>query len=373
MPSPLPDDGERFAALALWCARGADRKKIRALRSSGCSPEAVLEGVPGAREAGLRALEDLRRRNSWVLLPGDHQWSEVFGRTEPEIGALFVRGELPPTDHLSVGVVGSRQATHYGRVFAFDLSAALTADGCTIVSGGALGIDGSAHRGALAEGGTVVVLAGGLDRLYPPAHGTLFDEVIARGGALVSESPFGTPPRAELFPRRNRIIAALSRVLVVVQAARSSGSLVTARAARRLGVPVFAVPGAPGDLVAEGTKDLLREGARLCLGPDEIRMAIGLPKAEDVRASAAMALQSVRQRPSDPALERLSQLIGVSPRPLDDLAQAAGLSANRLTVALTHLELLGLTARSPAGDVYRLTPALSARSRSVVPPVSQPT
>ncbi len=194
------------------------------------------------------------------------------------------------------------------------------------------------------------MLGGSLDHLYPPQHESLFEEVLSRGGALVSEAPFGTPPLAGLFPRRNRIIAALSRAVVVVQAARGSGSLITARLARDLALPVFAVPGAPGDAVAEGTKDLLRSGAKLCLGPEEIRSELGLtePKVTSVSAS-----EVVRRPTADPILRRLGHVIGVSPRPLDDLAMAAGLSPQRTAIAMTRLELMGLAARAPGGGFFR--------------------
>lgn len=313
-----------------------------------------MAAVPGAREAGLRALEDLRSHDAWVLLPGDPGWPEPFGRTKPPLDLLFVRGQLEPA-RPTIAIVGSRHATHYGLSFATELASALASDGCTIVSGGAIGIDGAAHRGALERGRTIVVLGGSLDHPYPPQHEPLFEEVLAGGGALVSEAPFGTRPLAGLFPRRNRIIAALSHAVVVVQAARGSGSLITARLARELGVPVFAVPGAPGDAVAEGTKDLLRSGAQLCLGPEEIRSALGLSEPKETTVSPR---GSARRLSGDPILNRLGHVIGVSPRPLDDLALAAGLSPQRTASAITRLELMGLAARAPGGGFFRPPRAL---------------
>jgi DNA processing protein len=348
----LPDEGERFAAFALRCVRGLRRSNLQDLCERHGSLEGALEAVPGAREAGLRGLENLRKNGAWGLLPGDPDWPQRLGQTKPPVELLFVRGNLELSKP-TIAVVGSRHATQYGLSFAAELASALASDGCSIVSGGALGIDGAAHRGALACGRTVVVLGGGLDRPYPPQHRSLFDEVLATGGALVSEAPFGTEARAQLFPRRNRIIAALSRAVIVVQAARGSGSLITARLARELDLPVFAVPGAPGDAVAEGTKDLLRSGAYLCLGPEEVRAALGLVGRKIAEASLPASSAKAHR---DPTLNRLKHVIGVSPRPLDDLARAAGLSAQRTAVAMTRLELLGFAARAPGGGFFRPPP-----------------
>ena len=349
MPHRLTDKGERFATLALLSVGGLRRSNLQALRSRHGSREAALGAVTGAREAALRALENLDRSDAWVLLPRDSEWPERFGRTNPPVEMLFVRGSLD-LSRPTIALVGSRHATQYGINFATELGSALAADGCVIVSGGALGIDGAAHRGALEHGRTIVVFGGGLDHPYPPQHEPLFDEVLARGGTLVSEAPFGTRPLAGLFPRRNRIIAALSRGVVVVQAARGSGSLITARLARELDIPVFAVPGAPGDAVAEGTKDLLRSGAQLCLGPEEIREALGLvePAATEALPSSSPCLTT-----HDPTLNRLECLMGVSPRPLDDLAREAGLSSQQTAIAMTRLELLGLANRAPGGGFFR--------------------
>jgi DNA processing protein len=349
MSLPLPDEGERFAAFALQCAQGLRKFKSRRPGVEGHSFEAALAEAPQAREIGLRTLEQLRRNDAWVLLPGDPGWPRLFDAAVPPVGPVFIRGEL---DRLrpAVAIVGSRHATPYGLSFATDLAAAL-ADGFTIVSGGALGIDGAAHRGALATGHTTVVLGGSLDRLYPRQHSRLFAEILEKGGALVSEAPFGTPAHRGLFPRRNRIIAGLCQAVVVVQAAKRSGSLITARLAREFGIPVLAVPGAPGDAVSEGTKELLKAGAGMCFGPEEVMAALGLiPPKADVRAPRAFA----RADAGEVTLGRLGRHVGVSPRAIDDLAAAAGLSPQRAAVAMTRMEILGVVARSPGGGFFRL-------------------
>ena len=351
----LPDEGERFAAFALRCARGLRRSNLQDLLERHGSLLDALEAVPGgARGGGLRGLENLRKNGAWALLPGDPDWPERLGQTKPPVELLFRSRKpglfrSPPSLSWALGM---RPSTGFPSPPIWRRPWLPTVAPSS--SGVRRGIDGAAHRGATRTcGRTVVVLGGGLDRPYPPQHRSLFDAVLATGGALVSEAPFGTEARAQLFPRRNRIIAALSRAVIVVQAARGSGSLITARLARELDLPVFAVPGAPGDAVAEGTKDLLRSGAHLCLGPEEVRAALGLVEPKAPEASLPAPSDKVHR---DPTMNRLKHVIGVSPRPLDDLARAAGLSAQRTAIAMTRLELLGFAARAPGGGFFRPPP-----------------
>lgn len=190
---------------------------------------------------------------------------------------LWVRGsaDLPKIVQKSVAVVGSRSATTYGTSVAMDLAAELAGDGYTIVSGGAFGIDQAAHRGALANGGlTVAVLAGGVDRAYPSAHRDLLDK-IAEDGLVISEQPPGTAPTRERFLARNRIIAALTRATVVVEAAARSGAMSTVNRALALDRPVGAVPGPITSACSEGCHDLIKSGqARLITNSQDIEEMI---------------------------------------------------------------------------------------------------
>ncbi|TMD16658.1 MAG: DNA-protecting protein DprA, partial [Chloroflexi bacterium] len=181
---------------------------------------------------------------------------------------LYVRGTIP--SGCMIAVVGSRRATPYGLRVAERLARELAGLGVVVVSGLARGVDAAAHRGALAAGGqTVAVLAGGLDRIYPPEHASMAEQ-IAGQGALLSEARDGTAPLPGLFPVRNRIISGLSRGLVVVEAAERSGALITARMALEQGREVFAVPGSIENPLTAGTHGLIRDGAGLVQGVEDV-------------------------------------------------------------------------------------------------------
>ncbi len=182
---------------------------------------------------------------------------------------LYCKGRLEE-DRPLVAVVGTRRATAYGRKVACSFAGRLAERGFGIVSGGALGVDGVAHRAALDSGGfTAVVLGCGLDVVYPPQHRGLFEEVSERG-ALLSELPFGAPPLREHFPRRNRLIAGLSRAVLVVEAPERSGALITARLAMGAGIDVYSVPSRVFDPMGAGSNALIRDGALVALSPDDV-------------------------------------------------------------------------------------------------------
>ncbi len=258
---------------------------------------------------------------------------------------LYVAGDWPWPP--GVAVVGARAATPGGRRLAADLASALAAVGIPVVSGFARGIDAAAHLGALEGGGpTLAVLGSGLDRLYPPEHAPLAAR-IRRSGALLTEHPPGTPPRGWHFPRRNRLLAALSMAVVVVEAGERSGALVTARLALDLGVEVLAVPGPPGAPLARGTNGLIKEGAGLVEGPEDILAAIGrTPKAAGDQGHAL---------PADGDARTVLSVLANGPLALDALATECGLPAGRVAAALLTLELAGFV-NPPAGQVYSVTP-----------------
>jgi DNA processing protein len=239
--------------------------------------------------------------------------------------------------------VGARIASAAGQQFARSLSQDLGQAGQVIVSGMARGIDGAAHEGAMPTG-TVAALGGGIDDIYPPEHGRLYETLIARG-CVVSESPVGAKAQARDFPRRNRLIFGLSRAVVVVEAELRSGSLITARLAGEQGREVLAVPGSPLDPRAKGPNDLIRQGAALCEG------------AEDVLRALA-ALPSLRENDGDPyqsfplegadldaavdALRgRIEALLSPTPTPRDDLVRITGAPDAAVYAALTELALAG--------------------------------
>jgi DNA processing protein len=247
-------------------------------------------------------------------------------------------------------MVGSRNASAAGAKFAERLAHDLGAAGFVIVSGLARGIDAAAHRATLTSG-TVAVLAGGHERIYPPEHADLLQAILA-AGAVLTEMPLAWEPRARDFPRRNRLISGLSVGVVIIEAARRSGSLITARMAAEQGREVFAVPGSPLDPRAEGTNGLLKQGATL------------VTEAADVLAVIEPILGRPTEQPMDepdfaqPAEEpqsderaRIIGLLGPSPVTLDDLIRLSGSSAAIVRVVLLELEIAGRLERHGAGLV----------------------
>jgi DNA processing protein len=255
--------------------------------------------------------------------------------------ALFARGAACELDRDAVAIVGSRAATAYGTAFAERLAADLGRLGLVVVSGLARGIDAAAHEGALEAGGrTVAVLPGGLDPVHPVHHASLAER-IARHGALAAEDPPGSAVFRGSFVRRNRLIAALGTVTVVVEAAERSGSLLTADRARRLGRPVLAVPGDLDRPSSAGSNRLLRHGARPCLEARDVLDA--MPGATDPPPGCGGA-----SGPEDALLRRLDR----GPCGTEDLAAAAGLPLPSLLGRLLALEWAGLIERL-AGQRWR--------------------
>jgi DNA processing protein len=253
---------------------------------------------------------------------------------------LAVRGQTAVLDLPAVAVVGARNASAAGLRFAERLARDLGAAGFAVVSGLARGIDAAAHRASLATG-TIAVLAGGHDHVYPPEHADLAEAILAQG-ASVSEMPFGHEPRARDFPRRNRLISGLCAGVVVVEAAKRSGSLITARFALEQGREVFAVPGSPLDPRAEGTNDLIKQGATLVTDAADVtavlRPILGAPvefRAEEPEAPALGAEPSAGER------ARIVGLLGPTPVPIDDLVRLSGSSPAIVRVVLLELELAG--------------------------------
>jgi DNA processing protein len=239
-----------------------------------------------------------------------------------------------------VAIVGARSCSPYGAQVARELARDLATAGVVVVSGLARGIDGEAHRGALAAGGiTVAVLGCGIDRDYPRSH-TELARRIAEDGLIVSEYPPGVEPAPWRFPARNRIVAGLSLTTVVVEARERSGALITADFALELGRDVFAVPGEITSALSAGANDLLRQGAAPLLSPDDVLGAIGLQRAPP----AAVASLS-------PAAETVRATLRDGARASDELARAVGLESAELAAALVELELAGLA--TSADGVYR--------------------
>ncbi len=296
-----------------------------------------------------RARTELRRARKLglhVLHLGGEGYPRILREIPDPPVLLYVRGSLE-AEREGVAVVGARRASAYGRIQAERFGAGLARSGVAVISGLARGVDGAAHRGALSEGGpTLAVLGCGLDRVYPPEHAGLAGEIAARG-ALLSELPLGTPPLARHFPQRNRIIAGLSRGVVVVEGRLRSGSLITARLANESGRAVFGVPGRIDLDLAAGPHSLIRDGAILVTSPEQVLQELGVvPLAPDPPAPP----------PADPLqAEILSVLDPSEPRGVEEILVGVERNAPVVLAALTALEVSGRVRVFPDRRYVRVT------------------
>jgi DNA processing protein len=282
---------------------------------------------------------------AFTLRRGEPGYPEALARVVRPPAFLRVRGSLGPASASRVAVVGARASDECGLDLAGNLARGLARSGVSVVSGGAEGVDSAAHRGALEAGGhTVAVLGGGLDRLYPAGNRRLFARIVEAGGALLSEQEDEVHPTEFTFPERNRIVAGLCRAVVVVRAGERSGALGTAAWARKLGVPVFAVPGDPTNPLAAGTLRLLREGARPAAAAEDVLSFLGLPLPEP-RTSPELELQGNEAA--------LWQALGREPRHADVLAREAGLPPPAALAGLLSLEIQGLCEQRPGQRFLR--------------------
>jgi DNA processing protein len=295
-------------------------------------------------EAELAAGDQLGAR---LLCVGEAAYPRLLAVLDPPPPVIWARGRVELLARPGVAIVGARIASASGQRFARGLAAELGRAGQVIVSGMARGIDGAAHEGALPTG-TVAVLGGGVDDVYPPEHQALYQR-LAVEGCVVSESEVGRRAQARDFPRRNRIIAGLSLGVVVVEAELRSGSLITARLAAEQGREVFAVPGSPLDPRAKGTNDLIRQGATMCEGAEDVLRVLepmlGGMGEPDRPAYGGVASDTE----VDAAREKIAALLSPTPTPRDELARAAGLPAAIAHAALVELALAGRAELLPGG------------------------
>jgi DNA processing protein len=310
------------------------------LRLSAAASKRLAAPTAATVEATLRWLETPARR---LIVRGDADYPAPLATTRDAPLLLYVEGNLDALHLPQLAIVGTRKPTAAGRDTARRFAAQFASGGLAITSGLALGIDAAAHRGALSSGGITIAVCGtGLDAVYPLEHASLAGE-IAASGALVSEFPLGTSPRPEHFPRRNRIISALSLGVLVVEAAERSGSLITARLAGEQGRSVFAVPGSIHNPLARGCHKLIRDGAQLVESAAEVVAALDfglISAAPEDRAQAPAANRVSRQR-LDTVGEMLLNALGFEPVDIDTLVERTGLKAQALASRLLLLELEG--------------------------------
>jgi DNA processing protein len=265
---------------------------------------------------------------------------------------LAVRGEPPDAEIPGIAIVGARNASAIGQRFTRDMASELCRHGFGIISGLARGIDRAAHEGALAAGGQTMAFIGtGIDIAFPPENVSLQDEIAERG-AVFAEMPPGTPPLAQNFPRRNRLISGASRGILVVEAALKSGSLITARMAAEQGREVMAVPGSPLDPRCHGSNDLIRNGAALIERVEDI-LAILSPQQPRVPAPPPALVRPAPLADDDlgHAHAEVARLLSPTPVLVDDLVRLSGLDAGVVQIVLTEQELAGRLHRHPGGKV----------------------
>lgn len=328
----------------------------------GAADAAALEAPDEARlQADLDWLAADPRRHllTFTQAPYPERLREIAAAPP----ALFACGDLGLLAEPQIAIVGARSATAAGLENAQAFAEALATRGLVITSGLALGIDGAAHRGALAAGGgTIAVCGTGLDRVYPAAHRELA-HTLAERGLLISEFLPGSPPKAEHFPRRNRLISGLALGVLVVEAARESGSLITARLAADQGREVFAIPGSIHNPLARGCHQLIRQGAKLVETVDDILVELA-PVLETWLAGTRAApvhepIQSVTQGLSENDtesahdLQALLQALDDAPTAIDRLAGRLGWSAERLGAVLLEAELQGRLETDAAGRIMK--------------------
>ncbi|MEQ8370226.1 MAG: DNA-processing protein DprA [Alphaproteobacteria bacterium] len=307
-----------------------------------------------SRAAAERELIAVERLGASLIASVEPDYPEALAATEDAPPLLSVMGHRHLLRRPMVAIVGARNASANGLRFARSLAGELGRHDLVVVSGLARGIDGAAHEGALASG-TVAVMAGGLDKVYPREHEALFERVCAEGAA-VSEMAPGVQPQARHFPPRNRLVAGMSLGVVVVEAARRSGSLITARLALEQGREVMAVPGMPTDPRAEGPNHLIRQGATLVTRAEDVIEALAgalQPRLDEPPAVAAPAGQpaAVTEIEVDSAHQRLQSLLGPAPVVVDELIRECQLSAPAVLTALLELELAGRLERHAGGRV----------------------
>ena len=369
-PAASLNDAERIAALRLVRSENVGPVTFRELLKHYGSAAAALAALPQLSQRGgfrrpIRVcpldeaeaeLERAQRGGAQLVFVGEAQYPAPLAALEAPPPLLYAKGDIGLLQRPTIAIVGARQCSAAGAKLARQFAHEIGRAGFVIASGLARGIDGMAHQAAI-DTGTIAVLAGGLDNVYPPEHEEL-QRLIGERGCLVSEMPFGFSPRGQDFPRRNRIVSGLSLGVLIVEAARRSGSLVTARLAAEQGREVFAIPGHPLDPRAEGTNKLLKSGATLVTEPEDLLSAL-----------TPLTRTSVRQLREDPEppvpaasplsqsdRERIVAALGPAPVDIDSLVRGTGLSIRSVQIVLVELALAGRIERH-GGGLVSLAPA----------------
>ncbi|MGF6252966.1 DNA-processing protein DprA [Ensifer sp. LBL] len=300
-----------------------------------------------------RELEAARRHGAIFVGIGEAAYPSALRQIDGAPPLIAMKGDLSAAARPSLGIVGSRNASVSGAKFAAMIARDAGRAGYVVTSGLARGIDTAAHRASL-DTGTIAALAGGLDKPYPPENIGLLEDITSGRGLAISEMPFGWEPRARDFPRRNRLIAGISLGVAIVEAAHRSGSLITARYAADFGRLVFAVPGSPLDPRCHGTNDLLKQGAIVTTGPEDViealaplsQLELPLPGAREPDGQTVAPANA-----SDSDRAAVGTALGPTPVEIDDIVRHTGLSPAQVYLLLLELDLAGRLHRHPGGLV----------------------
>jgi DNA processing protein len=348
----MPDDKKYWIGFNLVRGIGAVRFQ-QILSFFGDLSLAWQAPAEAFKEAGLptRALNNLLRlreetdldelydsilaKDVQVLTLPEDDYPHLLKQIDQSPPVLYVRGKLLPSDDFAVAMVGTRRISAYGQQITRDTSLYLAGHGLTIVSGLARGVDALAHQSALQAGGrTIAVLGSGVDVIYPPEHRKLAEAII-ENGAVISDYPLGTQPEGVNFPPRNRIISGLSLATVVVEAGERSGALITSDFALEQGREVFAVPGNILSPVSKGTNRLIQKGAYALVSPQDVLDVLDLSQVQEFK-EARQAL------PADTTEAKILQSMDYEPVHVDEICNAVGMAVEKVTAALTMMELKGL-------------------------------
>ena len=320
------------SAAAVWdgdwsCLKPA---QAAALQQSKAAPDVIQKGYEAMLQQEIR-----------LITEDEECFPDKLRRIPNPPAALFIRGKDVDPERPAAAMVGARSATAWGKSFAERLAADLAEAGITVISGMALGIDGASHRGALNSGGlTIGVMGCGIDICYPAYHAKLYEEIL-RTGTVISEYAPGTPGLPKHFVVRNRLISGLSDAVIVVEARKKSGSLITAEYALNQGRDVMAVPGRPEDVLSEGTNRLIKDGAACCTCAGDVFELLHIPIKNEERPARAEALKGDAKKVAD--------LLKNGPLHTDALAKQTGIPVEKLLQILLALELEGRVAAGAAG------------------------
>ncbi|MBI2446989.1 MAG: DNA-protecting protein DprA [Candidatus Omnitrophica bacterium] len=328
----------------------ANKKDLMSIQGIG---DVISDGIINISKSGIldKELNLIKKKKVKIITVYDKDYPQNLKSVfDPPI-LIYVQGDLDKRDILSIAIVGSRRPSFYGRATAERLGKELSSLGITIVSGMARGIDTAGHKGATRNGGrTIAVLGSGLGVIYPPENKELFEEIASKG-AVVSEFPMGTIPDRKNFPKRNRIISGLSLGVIVVEAARHSGSLITADLALEQGREVFAVPGNAGAINSQGTNHLIKEGAKLVENSADVLEELGPILRQYIPGSGSKDGNQNTDPMMFPKMDKTqSQIFSVlsqEPAHIDEITDRCKLTAQAVSSSLVVLELKGLIRQLP--------------------------